>query len=178
MATTYTLISSVTVGSGGAANIEFTSIPATYTDLVLVHSLRATNSSSARSEDTLLIRINGDSTGANYTIRYLSGNGASASSGTVTSGYNGAYAGDFNGSTSTANTFANGSFYIPNYAGSNQKSYSADMVQEANATTAYMSLQAGLYNQTTAITSLTLIDHNSNNFAQYSTTYLYGISNA
>jgi hypothetical protein len=35
MANTYTLIaSSVTVGSGGAANIEFTSIPATYTDLV------------------------------------------------------------------------------------------------------------------------------------------------
>jgi hypothetical protein len=35
MATTYEIIASVTVGSGGAANIEFTSIPATYTDLVL-----------------------------------------------------------------------------------------------------------------------------------------------
>jgi hypothetical protein len=34
MATTYEIIASVTVGSGGAANIEFTSIPATYTDLV------------------------------------------------------------------------------------------------------------------------------------------------
>ena len=178
MANTYTLISSVTVGSGGAATITFSSIPATYTDLVLVHSLRATNSSSARPEDTLLIRLNGDSTGTNYTIIYITGNGASSSSGTITSGYNGAYAGDFNGSTSEANTFANGSLYIPNYAGSNQKSYSADMVQENNAATAYMSLQAGLYNQTTAITSLTLIDHNANNFAQYSTAYLYGISNA
>jgi hypothetical protein len=38
MATTYDLISSVTVGSGGAANIEFTSIPATYTDLVVLFS--------------------------------------------------------------------------------------------------------------------------------------------
>jgi hypothetical protein len=34
---TYTLINSVTVGSGGAANIEFTSIPATYTDLNLLN---------------------------------------------------------------------------------------------------------------------------------------------
>jgi hypothetical protein len=43
MATTYTLInSSVTVGSGGAADIEFTSIPATYTDLLLVLSGRGT----------------------------------------------------------------------------------------------------------------------------------------
>jgi hypothetical protein len=33
MATTYEIIASVTVGSGGAADIEFTSIPATYTDL-------------------------------------------------------------------------------------------------------------------------------------------------
>jgi hypothetical protein len=39
MATTYEIISSVTVGSGGAADIEFTSIPATYTDLVIfLHS--------------------------------------------------------------------------------------------------------------------------------------------
>jgi hypothetical protein len=36
MATTYEAIATVTtVGSGGAANIEFTSIPATYTDLVV-----------------------------------------------------------------------------------------------------------------------------------------------
>jgi hypothetical protein len=35
MATTYEAIATVEVGSGGAANIEFTSIPATYTDLVI-----------------------------------------------------------------------------------------------------------------------------------------------
>jgi hypothetical protein len=38
MAATYKLIETVTVGSGGAANIEFTSIPQTYTDLKLVIS--------------------------------------------------------------------------------------------------------------------------------------------
>ena len=40
MALTYTALASVTVGSGGAANIEFTSIPGTYTDLVMLVSLR------------------------------------------------------------------------------------------------------------------------------------------
>jgi hypothetical protein len=45
MANTYTLISSVTVGSGGTCNIEFTSIPATYTDLV--HLFICRNDSSA-----------------------------------------------------------------------------------------------------------------------------------
>jgi hypothetical protein len=44
MATTYEIIASVTVGSGGAANIEFTSIPATYTDLVVLFSARTDRS--------------------------------------------------------------------------------------------------------------------------------------
>ena len=35
MANTYVAIATVTVGSGGAASIDFTSIPATYTDLVV-----------------------------------------------------------------------------------------------------------------------------------------------
>jgi hypothetical protein len=177
MANTFELIAAVELNSA-QSTIDFNSIPSTYTDLCLVHSLRATNSSSARSEDTLLLKINNDATGTNYTIRYVSGNGTAASSGAVTSGYSGAYSGNFNGSTSTANTFTSGSFYIPNYAGSNQKSYSADIAQEANATTAYMELEAGLYNQTTAISRLTLVDHQGNTFAQYSTAYLYGVKNA
>ena len=45
MAVTYKLIETVTVGSGGAASIEFSSIPQTYTDLKVVYSLRSTNSS-------------------------------------------------------------------------------------------------------------------------------------
>jgi hypothetical protein len=36
----YEAIATVEVGSGGAADIEFTSIPATYTDLVVKLSVR------------------------------------------------------------------------------------------------------------------------------------------
>ena len=35
MANTFVLLASTTVGSGGASSIDFTSIPATYTDLVV-----------------------------------------------------------------------------------------------------------------------------------------------
>ena len=41
MAVTHNLISTITVGSGGAASIDFTSIPQTYTDLLVKISLRA-----------------------------------------------------------------------------------------------------------------------------------------
>jgi len=76
----------------------------------------------------------------------------------------------------TASTFGNGQVYIPNYAGSNNKSTSADTVSEDNATLAYSALTAGLWSNTAAITSITIAA--VTNFAQYSTAYLYGISNA
>ena len=126
---TYNLISTVTVGSGGASSIAFTSIPATYTDLKIVISLRATG---ARTEDALLVRFNSDSTAANYTIKTLRGNGSAASSENITSGYAGAYVGEFNGGTSTTSTFTSGEIYVPNYTSGNQKSFSQDIASEAN----------------------------------------------
>jgi hypothetical protein len=58
MAITYTLISSVTVGAGGAASMSFTSIPSTYTDLVVFCSGRAANSFTSAG---LLLKFNGSS---------------------------------------------------------------------------------------------------------------------
>ena len=170
MALTYTAIATTAVTSGGAATIEFTSIPATYTDLVVLASLRGTVSAT---NDDFLLKINNDGTTSRYTTRSLSGNGATASS--ATSGYTDfAYLGVCDAATATASTFSNHQIYIPNYAGSNQKSYSADTVQENNNATAFASLHAGLYNQTTAITSLVFLTA-TGNFAQYSTATLYGI---
>ena len=51
-------ISTVSVGSGGAANVEFTSIPATYTHLQ-IRSLAQTNRSSI-GRDIVNININND----------------------------------------------------------------------------------------------------------------------
>ena len=172
MANTYQAIATTTVGSGGAATIEFTSIPQTYTDLVLKLSARHDSSS----PEGVTLKINSITTG--YTSRFISGSGASDGSGTRTTYQGWDIASVVNYSTTTSNTFANVEVYIPNYASSNQKSASSDSVQESNATTAYMYMLAHLQTSTAAITSLTCSVQGSNNFVQYSTATLYGIKNS
>ena len=167
MATTYQLISSVAVGSGNAAFIEFTSIPSTYTDLQLVYSAR--NSSTG---DWISISFNAST--SNFSNRKIFADGTSTYSYT---GTNNDEVGVINGGSTTATTFGIGSIYIPNYRSSNNKSFSIDSVTENNATTAYMSILAGLWSDSSAITSIR-ITAASNPFVEHSTAYLYGISNA
>lgn len=164
---TYQLISSVTVGSGGAANIEFTSIPNTYTDLVLVASTRGTN---AQVGDDVYITLNSATT--SFTWRYLFGDGSAASSSNGTSNY----LATSNGNGSTASTFGSISVYLPNYAGSTNKTYSADSAGENNGTTGGLMFMAGLRSNTAAITSIKI--SGIANMAQHSTAYLYGIKSS
>ena len=165
---TYTLIASSTVGSGGASSIDFTSIPSTYTDLVLICSLRVSRASTV---NNTVIKFNGSS--SSYSEKVLYGSGSSAGSYSDTQIYD-----VNNAANSTANTFANSQFYIPNYAGSANKSVSNDSVSENNATSATSQLVAGLWSNTAAITSISLTDYSGTNFVQYSTAYLYGVKNA
>jgi hypothetical protein len=161
---TFTLIASNTVGSGGASSVTFSSIPATYTDLVVKVSARLS------ANDSLLMLFNGSSSG--YTQKFLEGNGATASSGPLTNGYI-SYP-----LTTTASTFSNVEIYIPNYTSSNYKSYSTDSVDEANATTAYADLLANLWSNTSAISSIAFSTATSTTIQQYSTFSLYGINNS
>jgi hypothetical protein len=71
---TYTPLATVTLGSS-ASSVTFSSIPATYRDLVIV--VAGTTSTSVG----LYIRLNGD-TGANYTAVYAYGTGSSVVSAT------------------------------------------------------------------------------------------------
>lgn len=171
MASTYALISSVTVGSGGAANIDFTSIPQGYTDLLIKTSVR----SSASATNTG-ITLNFNNSSSNRSIRYLYANppGGNTISQTSTTVYDGGLA---VGSTATASTFNNGEIYILNYTSSNNKSLSTDSTTENNATSAFFFLTATLWSRSAAITSIKLIPA-SGTFDQYSTADLYGISNA
>lgn len=172
---TYTLISSVTVGAGGAANMEFTSIPQTYTDLVVILSGR---SNTARAQDGMYISIefNGSTTNLSSKFLYTDGGtgtlvAASGNGSTSILSWN-------NPSSYTANTFGNTSWYIPNYTSSNNnKSVSLDSVTENNAVDALLTLTTGLWSNTAAITSIKL-NPSPASFVQYSTAYLYGISNA
>ena len=169
MANTYVKIATVSLGSA-ASTISFTSIPSTYTDLLIMGSLR--NSAADTNTDTVLTF---NSNTSSYSGRRLAGNGSSASSDTqgATNGYYFSLTGE--GTNWTASTFSNGSIYIPNYTSSNNKSISTDAVAENNGTAASAQLAAGLWSNSAAITSITLTSGNGN-FVQYSTATLYGIS--
>jgi hypothetical protein len=178
MANTYTLISSVTVGSGGAASISFTSIPSTYTDLCLKISSRASVTDIYGDySDFLILSLNSNSS-AIYSTRSLRA-GTSVNSYANTNDTTG-QAGLGNGPLTTASSFGNTELYFPNYAGSNNKSISIDGVSESNdnPSSLFRILQAGLFASSTAISTIALTSFGGGNFVQYSTAYLYGISNA
>ena len=167
MATTYEAIATVTVGSGGAATIDFTSIPATYTDLKLVCSTRDDRGGTQNGTN---ISLNGST--SNFTHKGMQSDGSAVASFSIPrfTNYN-------NASGSTANTFANNEIYFANYASSNYKSFSSESAEENNATTAYILIGAHLWSDTAAITSITLTPDTAN-FVQYSTATLYGIKNS
>lgn len=159
---TMTLIQHIELGSA-QATLTLSSIPQTYTDLYLLFSTRV-----SVTDGGLRLRVNGST--ANLSMKLLYGNGTSATSANETN-----YLGTSSNSNQTANTFGNGSLYITNYAGSSSKSFSGDVVDENNGTGATQWIDAGLYNSSTAITSLELFNAASGNFVQYSSATLYGI---
>jgi len=174
MANTYTLISSVTVGSGGAASISFTSIPATYTDLLI--KLSARGDAAATTWQNVRLRFNSDS-GSNYTHRTLAGLGTTIATGTQTTVYNRfSYAPYL---LVTASIFSNSEYYISNYTSSNNKSMSYDSSAENNSSSVYaLAVSGAVWNNSAAISSIEITPDPGGNWVQYSTAYLYGISNA
>lgn len=169
MPTTMKLIAKNTLGAD-AANVSFTSIPDTYTDLYLVCSARSTRASSV--QDPIELRFNGTGT-TNLSSRLLYGDGASAASTTSTR----IYAYSITAASATANTFGIVEAYIPNYAGSINKSVSITAASETNGTTAFVSASAGLWSDTAAITDIYVYAANGS-LLSGSSFFLYGITKA
>ena len=164
-----TLIETKTVGAG-VSNIEFVSIPQTFTDLLILASIRT---SRAALDDEIGFRYNGD-TGTNYQFLRLQGlgSGGYSDSNTISSGFFGAVSGN----SSSSNSFGNLSFYLPNYTSSSQKNSSIDAVVADNSTSGYTQIMSTRYTQTTAISSINIYSLNSASFATGTTISLYGIT--
>lgn len=166
-----------TVLTGTQATITLSSIPSTYTDLVLLYSAR-TNSADQRND--VKIQINSLTTGYTDTVVYAETTTPASFrdvGATLDRIYN--WAGT-NGANSTSNTFTNVELYFPNYAGSTKKVVSATIVQENNSTTNFyyiLMAQANLVDTTSAISSLT-ITSNTGSFVSGCRFDLYGIKNS
>jgi hypothetical protein len=161
-----TLIETKTLLSA-AASIEFTSIPQTYTDLVILASCKTDRDATV---DYISIAFNTITT--DFTAIRLTGNGLVAVSNEALT----RIFGTATGATSTANTFGNSSTYVSNYTGSTNKSWSVDQVAENNATEAFQDIVAGLWSNTAAITSIDLTPRVGTQFEIGSTISLYGIT--
>jgi hypothetical protein len=170
MPSNYVLLERIELNAS-AASVTFSNIPQSgYTDLKVVISARGTASGVGGGN---LLSINGSSGGTNFTCKLLQGNGGIAASGSPTN-----FVGDIPLASATASTFGNIEITFPNYTSSNYKSYSIDSVTENSASgtdSAYADLAAGLWSQTTAISSLGF-SQSSGSFVQYSTFSLYGLA--
>jgi hypothetical protein len=161
----YESIATVTVGSGGAADVTFSSIAATYTHLQVRGIARSTSS-----ECDVKVQLNGD-TGSNYAYHRMYGTGASTGADGSASQTTMFYCGRINASTSV---FGANIIDILDYTNTNKNTtLRALMGFDANGS-GYVSLGSGLWMNTNAVTSIKLIPH-AGNFAEYSQFALYGI---
>lgn len=171
MPATYVNIASQTLGSS-AASVTFSSIPNTYTDLVVRFAARFDNAGI-----TTRISFNGV-TGTSYGWRYMNGTGSATNSTSDQNTTGILTVGGGNQSSQTTNTFSSGEYYIPSYGSSIQHPVSAMAANENNATLAWIGATAGLFTSASAISSITIIPGSGGNFVAGSTFYLYGIKNS
>ena len=176
MANTYSLIGTVIVtSSAGAASLDFSSIPATYTDLVLKLSSRTDRPTSGYGYFDLVF----NNSTANQTFARLNG----YASGVNTTGNSTQNIIASNTGDATANTFSNFETYLTNYAGSYYKSMSIEAgLQDVSGVreTPFNQLGAGLWSSITAINRITvsIASGYGTIFYQNTTCSLYGILKA
>jgi hypothetical protein len=169
MANTFVKLATLSAGSGGVSSFDFTSIPSTYTDLVLFLSVRA-----SADNTNAYITLNNDST-ASYNWRNIqNGNGtisADPGSGQTKIIFG---AGANAGVSYTAGVFSNSHLYFPNYTSSNLKAIQLEGVTENNGTSVTQNIMAGNWTGTAAVNRITIAPPSAT-FVQYSTATLYGI---
>lgn len=167
MPATYEPIATTTLGSASTP-INFTSIPATYTDLRVVLIWRPATSTSMN----LFIRLNNDST-ALYSDSYMTGNGTAVTSNkdTASSAW---FVNQVINPSTTISTFTTIDLF--SYAGSTNKTALIKTSADFNGS-GYIQPQVGLYRSTTAISQINLVA-SSDNFAIGTTATLYGILKA
>jgi hypothetical protein len=172
MAANYVLLGEITV-STAVSSVTFSNIPQSgYTDLIIKASTRTNETTGGSVWDALLLRFNGSS--SNYSDRAIGGDGSTAFS-FANAFPNYIFCGDIANALVTANTFSSTEITIPNYLSSNFKTLSIDSVEENNSSTAQLDLTAGLWSNTSAISSITLSGA-VGSFVPFSTFYLYGVA--
>lgn len=158
---------STAFGTGSSGVIDFTSIPQTYKHLQIRYT--AKNSSTATQ---INITMNSITSGV-YTRHSLLGNGSAVSSTSASASQTSIQLVESMANSTTANAVNSGVIDILDYTSTTKNKTIRGMYGMAdNLTRVYLS--SGLYNQTTAVSSVTLTA-SANNFSSLSRFSLYGI---
>jgi hypothetical protein len=165
-------IATVSVGSGGAANVEFTSIPSTYSHLQIRAFARSTRT---EVQDYMDVRLNNDS-GANYSYHFLQGDGSVTQAGGSVS-LNQAYSSYIAGGNSTSGVFGVNILDILDYSSTNKNKTFRFLGGFDNNGSGRIAMMSDLWMNTNAVTSVKL-SPSTGSFSQYSQFALYGIRSA
>lgn len=159
---TYEAIATQTLGSA-AASVTFSSIPSTYTDLVLVINYTAGTAAKVS------FRLNGDS-GSNYSRITVDGTGTGTAS-DLTSNNTEAIVSRFNATTSRSNII----LQFMNYSNTTTNK---SVIHRHNNAGGQVSTSAMLWDSTAAISRIDLITSNGATWSSATTANLYGILKA
>jgi hypothetical protein len=164
--------------TGNATSYDVTSISASYDHLMLKVSARTDRS--GYYYDEMDITLNAD-TGTNYSTTTLYA-GALAPASARNSGQTSGAFFDCTSGASGANIFSANTLWIPHYSNTaNYKQvFHESAVENTSATDAqwYVLMGAMLWGATSAVDQITLTPEAGDNFVQYSTFTLYGITGA
>lgn len=161
-----------TTTSGSASNVTFSSIPGTFTDLIVEVSGRSDKSGTTY--DDLRMQLNAD-TGSNYDYNHLQINNTSVSgvAGAASAFF---FVGFLTGATAPTNVGCSTQIILPNYAGTTfQKNVDyKSQLNQSNAVSGLWQINgSGWYRSTSAITSVKVYPATSN-FVNGSVVSLWG----
>ena len=164
MAVTYDPIATTTLGSA-QASVTLSSIPSTYTDLILIIGGVLTTGSG---DQSIFSRVNGDTAG-NYSGTYMYGYGGAAYSGR-----------DTNTTYSVVGRLAEatyGGVCIIQYMNYSNTTTYKTVIGRGNDTNLVIAA-VGLWRSTAAINSVTVYPENAKSFATGCVFTLYGVKSA
>jgi len=164
MPKTYDPIATQTVSGSSTGTVTFSSIPSTYTDLVIVCNLGLSSAS------RLYVRFNGSSA-TDYSDTWITGEGATAYSGRDTTSNAITVGGAWNGLSTTLTATA--IISVMNYANTTTNKTVLCRLANQKASGGSVDANVGLWRQTSAITSIGVVG--GANFLANSTFTLYGI---